>query len=100
MLLYTEVVECHTVVFQALEGEMTGKWPWCEKLCKTGQELISGGHETKKEINTKIKNLKEKWDRLQKLAAIRRTKIEDGIEAHQVCYIDITNCFFLEADEL
>ena len=75
---------------EALEGEMTGKRPWCEKLCKTGQELISGGHETKKEINTKIKNLIEKWDRLQKLAAIRRTKIEDGIEAHQ---------YYADADE-
>ncbi|XP_071162084.1 spectrin beta chain-like isoform X8 [Mytilus edulis] len=75
---------------EGLEGDMNGRWPWCEKLCNTGKELMNGGHEAKKEINSKIKNLIEKWDRLKKLAAIRRTKIEDGIEAHQ---------YYADADE-
>lgn len=72
---------------------MTGRWPWFEKLCTTGKELVNGGHESKKEINAKIKNLMEKWDKLKKLAATRKTKIEDGIEAHQVyCFTPCQIC--------
>ena len=63
---------------------MTGRSKWCDKLLDTGKELISGGHEAKKDINARMKSLSAKWDRLRKLAAARRTKIEDGIEAHQV----------------
>nr|XP_022333961.1 spectrin alpha chain, non-erythrocytic 1-like isoform X4 [Crassostrea virginica] len=67
----------------ALEAEMHGRWPRCEAICATGQDLVNSGHGARAEIGTKINNLMDKWKLLKELAALRRTKIEDGIEAHQ-----------------
>ncbi|XP_061172689.1 spectrin beta chain, non-erythrocytic 5-like [Saccostrea echinata] len=68
---------------EALEAEMHGRWPRCEAICATGQDLVNSGHGARAEIGTKINNLMDKWKLLRELAALRRTKIEDGIEAHQ-----------------
>lgn len=74
----------YSIVLQALEAEMHGRWPRCEAICATGQDLVNGGHGARAEIGSKINNLMDKWKLLKELAALRRTKIEDGIEAHQV----------------
>ncbi|XP_048733527.1 spectrin alpha chain, non-erythrocytic 1-like isoform X2 [Ostrea edulis] len=68
---------------EALEAEMHGRWPRCEAICATGQDLVNSGHGAWAEIGTKINNLMDKWKLLRDRAALRRTKIEDGIEAHQ-----------------
>jgi len=67
-----------------LEAEMNGRYPRCEQMCAVGQDLVNGGHQARSEIGSKINSLMDKWKQLKDLAALRKTKIEDGIEAHQV----------------
>ena len=64
---------------------MQGRWPRCEAVCGKGQDLVNRGHESRVEIGSRIKNLMDKWKQLQDGAAIRRTRLEDAIEAQQVC---------------
>ncbi|XP_069119024.1 LOW QUALITY PROTEIN: spectrin beta chain-like [Argopecten irradians] len=68
---------------EALEAEMHGRWPRCEQMCGVGQDLVNSGHKARSEIGSKINSLMDKWKQLKELAALRKTKIEDGIEAHQ-----------------
>ncbi|XP_033735465.1 spectrin beta chain, non-erythrocytic 5-like isoform X2 [Pecten maximus] len=68
---------------EALEAEMHGRWPRCEQMCAVGQDLVNSGHKARTEIGSKINSLMDKWKQLKELAALRKTKIEDGIEAHQ-----------------
>ncbi|KAK3093776.1 hypothetical protein FSP39_020076, partial [Pinctada imbricata] len=74
---------------EALEAEMHGRKPWCDQICANGQDLVNSGHEGRAEIGTKINSLMDKWKLLKELADARRTKLEDGIEAHQY-YADAT----------
>lgn len=69
---------------QALEAEMQGRWPRCEAICGKGQDLVNRGHEARQEIGSRIRNLMDKWKHLQEGATIRRTRLEDAIEAQQV----------------
>jgi len=66
---------------------MQGRWPRCEAVCGKGQDLVNRGHESRLEIGSRIKNLMDKWKQLQDGAAIRRTRLEDSIEAQQVCVL-------------
>ncbi|KAK7105089.1 spectrin beta chain, non-erythrocytic 5-like isoform X3 [Littorina saxatilis] len=68
---------------EALEAEMQGRWPRCEGICGKGQDLVNRGHEARSEIGSRIKNLMDKWKQLQDGAVVRRTKLEDSIEAQQ-----------------
>ncbi|KAJ8309236.1 hypothetical protein KUTeg_014110 [Tegillarca granosa] len=68
---------------EALEAEMHGRWPTCEQVCAVGQDLVNSGHKARSEIGSRINTLMDKWKQLRDLAAIRRTKLEDGLEAHQ-----------------
>ena len=63
---------------------MAGRYPVCEQVCGVGQDLVNKGHSARAEIGTRIKTLMAKWKQLQDLAAARRTKLEDAVEAHQV----------------
>lgn len=63
---------------------MAGRYPKCEEMCQHGQELIKSGHKSKAEISARINKLMDKWKALKELAALRKVKIEDGIESHQV----------------
>ncbi|PVD25646.1 hypothetical protein C0Q70_13305 [Pomacea canaliculata] len=68
---------------EALEAEMQGRWPRCEAICGKGQDLVNRGHEARQEIGSRIRNLMDKWKHLQEGATIRRTRLEDAIEAQQ-----------------
>ncbi|KAH3854771.1 hypothetical protein DPMN_097320 [Dreissena polymorpha] len=64
---------------------MAGRFPVCEKVCGVGQDLVNQGHPDRAGIGSRIKSLMDKWKQLQDLAKARRTKLEDAVEAHQVC---------------
>ncbi|XP_053397817.1 spectrin alpha chain, non-erythrocytic 1-like isoform X2 [Mercenaria mercenaria] len=68
---------------EQIEAEMAGRFPVCEQVCGKGQDLVNTGHRARSEIGSRIKSLMDKWKQLQEMAASRRTKLEDGIEAHQ-----------------
>jgi hypothetical protein len=74
---------------QQVEAEMAGRFPVCEQVCGKGQDLVNTGHSARSEIGSRIKSLMDKWKQLQELAATRRTKLEDGIEAHQVKVVSL-----------
>lgn len=63
---------------------MAGRFPVCEQVCGVGQDLVNKGYTARAEIGNRIKTLMAKWKQLQDLAAARRTKLEDSVEAHQV----------------
>lgn len=63
---------------------MAGRFPVCEQVCGKGQDLVNTGHNARSVIGSRIRSLMDKWKQLQEMAASRRTKLEDAIEAHQV----------------
>ncbi|XP_067682927.1 spectrin beta chain, non-erythrocytic 5-like isoform X3 [Haliotis asinina] len=75
---------------EGMEAEMQGRWRRCEQICAVGQDLVNGGHKARSEIGSRIKTLMDKWKQLQELARIRRTRLEDAIEAQQ---------YYADADE-
>ncbi|KAL4238363.1 Spectrin beta chain [Mactra antiquata] len=70
-------------LLQQVEAEMAGRFQVCEQVCGKGQDLANQGHSARSEIGSRIKSLMDKWKQLKDMAAARRTKLEDAIEAHQ-----------------
>ncbi|KAL5008187.1 hypothetical protein ScPMuIL_013768 [Solemya velum] len=68
---------------EAMEAEMQGRWPRCEEVCATGQDLVNSGHGEQSDIGLRIRNLMDKWKQLRDLAASRKLKLDDAIESQQ-----------------
>ena len=63
---------------------MKARQPRCEQLYEVGEELIVGKHHASDEIRSRVKNLRDKWQRLLDLVARRRSRLDDAHESHQV----------------
>ena len=63
---------------------MDARRPLSQGVCQSGEELLAAKHYASRDIRQRIKNLKDKWQKLDDLAATRRTKLEDAAESHQV----------------
>lgn len=63
---------------------MKARQPRCEQLYEIGEELIAGKHHASDEIQSHIKSLRDKWQRLLDLVAKRRARLDDAQESHQV----------------
>merc|ERR550532_1374334 len=68
---------------KAAEQEMDARRPLCQQVCQSGEELCAGKHYASRDIKQRIKNLNDKWKKLDDLANTRRTKLEDAAESHQ-----------------
>jgi len=67
-----------------LEQEVKARQPRCEELYDVGEELIASKHRASDEIRSHVKSLRDKWQRLLDLVAIRRARLDDAQESHQV----------------
>lgn len=65
---------------------MQARYPYCEKICRSGQELVANRHESSGDIQSRIKVLNNMWQRLRDLAKQRKTRLEDAAESHQVSH--------------
>ena len=72
------------VPWQALEQEMQARYRRCEGVCGVGEALVHNQHYAHRDITVRIKGLRDRWTRLQSLAAKRRQLLEDAYESHQV----------------
>ena len=63
---------------------MQARQPYCERICQSGEELISNKHYASRDIRQRINSLRDKWKKLQELASMRRTRLDDAFESHQV----------------
>ena len=84
---------------------MDARRPLCQQVCQSGEELCAGKHYASRDIKQRIKNLNDKWKKLDDLANTRRTKLEDAAESHQVrseannllklafCIVLVTQCY-------
>ena len=59
----------------------------CEQVCHVGEQLLNNRHYAHRDIETRVKNLRDKWAKLYDLAKKRRTRLEDAAESHQVNYV-------------
>ena len=56
----------------------------CDEVCLIGEQLVSNDHHSKRDVTQRISTLRDKLKKLFNLAAIRRTRLEDAVESHQV----------------
>ena len=63
---------------------MKARWRHCEQVCLIGEQLVSNDHAEKRDVTTRIADMRERWQKLRQLVALRRTRLEDAVESHQV----------------
>ena len=70
-----------------MEQEIQARYRRCEAVCAVGDQLINNRHYAQRDIKMRINSLREKWSKLQDLAAKRRSRLEDAYESHQVMIV-------------
>ena len=72
---------------------MTARWPRCQKVCSSGEELVANRHYARKDIKLRCDSLYDKWKKLRDLAAARKTRLDDAYESHQVIFLHFSYSF-------
>ena len=70
---------------QLLESELINHESQFELVCARAQELISSSHFGSEDVVMKKRALQNSWEELKALSAERNEKLNDSLQAHQVC---------------
>ena len=70
---------------QLLESELINHESQFELVCTRAQELISSSHFGSENVVIKKRALQNSWEELKALSAKRHEKLNDSLQAHQVC---------------
>ncbi|XP_022241663.1 spectrin beta chain, non-erythrocytic 1-like [Limulus polyphemus] len=73
---------------KGLEAEIKSHWARTQKVIKAGEKLVQTNHPQSRDIRQRIQTLKNKWDHLHELTALRRKQLEDASSAYQY-YADV-----------
>lgn len=68
---------------QALISEIHNHEPQVTKVCRAGDDMVSGGHFMSGEINDRSKHLHDSWEGLKEKAERRKDDLDDSLLAHQ-----------------
>ncbi len=71
---------------QSLRNEVEGHEPHLQSVCNVGREMIDEGHPQSEEFQTKINELMELWDELNKSLQERKDRLHLSETAQQVSY--------------
>jgi hypothetical protein len=66
---------------------MQARSTYCDKIFKSGEELVANRHPSSRDIQQRIKSLRDMWQRLNDLSEQRKLRLNDALESHQVIYI-------------
>ena len=73
-------------VSQTLESELVSHEPLLLNVGDRAGELIRDEHFAATTVEERWTELRESWLRLKEMAADRRSKLNDSLEAHEVRY--------------
>ncbi|XP_076359799.1 spectrin beta chain, non-erythrocytic 5 kst [Tachypleus tridentatus] len=73
---------------KGLEAEIKSHWARTQKVIKAGERLVQTNHPQSRDVRQRIQTLKNKWDHLHELTALRRKQLEDASSAYQY-YADV-----------
>lgn len=76
---------------KALEEELAAHEQQLLSVLAVGRDLVQAGHFGSKNINDRIREVEEMWDKLKELQAIRAARLDEAIQYHQ---------FFTDADDV
>ncbi|XP_074602834.1 spectrin beta chain-like isoform X2 [Brevipalpus obovatus] len=76
---------------KALEEELAAHEPQLISILQSGHDLLQDGHFGSENIQKRLKEVEELWDKLKELQAMRSARLDEAIQYHQ---------FFTDADDV
>lgn len=63
--------------------EMQARHPVSQAIVVSGEQLVDSKHYAARDLKQRLNSLRDKWQRLNELAAARKTLLDDALESHQ-----------------
>lgn len=72
------------MVFKALENEIASHEPQLMSVVSIGEELVNRDHFGATRVRDRLQEILGMWQHLSDLAALRRKRLEEAVDYHQV----------------
>uniref|UniRef100_A0A3B3VDV9 Spectrin beta chain, non-erythrocytic 1 n=1 Tax=Poecilia latipinna TaxID=48699 RepID=A0A3B3VDV9_9TELE len=68
---------------KAFEDEMSGRAAHLQQTVRQGQQLVDDNHFGAEKIKERIQDIQDQWATLERLSAVRKTRLQEACNLHQ-----------------